>query len=235
MATPASEPELLERALALAGMSLGQAATIARQAAPAHLRGHKGWVGCLLEALLGATAGSTDQPDFEAIGVELKTIPLRADGQPLETTFVCSIDLLSVAQIEWRQSRVYRKLQRVLWFPVHAERHIPIAERTLGTPFLWTPSPAQEAALRWDWEELAGMIGRGNVDDITGHFGHNLQVRPKAANSRVRRRGLDADGCSISVLPRGFYLRPAFTARVIAEAFGLGEPEVRASDQLYQE
>lgn len=219
MASPTSEPELIERASALAGMTLGRAASLAGEPVPPHLRGHKGWVGCLLESLLGATAGSTDQPDFQDIGVELKTIPLRADGRPLETTFVCSIDLLSVAQIEWRQSRVYRKLQRVLWFPVHAERHIPIAERTLGTPFLWTPSPEQEAALRWDWEELAGMIGRGDVDDVTGHFGHSLQVRPKAANSHVRRRGLDADGCSISVLPRGFYLRPSFTARIVRDVF----------------
>ncbi len=220
MIGPASETELLSRAWALAGTKLGQAAARAGQAVPRDLKGHKGWGGCLLETLLGATAGSTDQPDFTALGIELKTIPLRADGQPLETTFVCSIDLLSVAEMEWRQSRVYRKLRRVLWFPVHAERHIPIAERTLGSPFLWSPSIEQEAALRWDWEELAGMIGRGDVDDVTGHFGHSLQVRPKAAHGRVRRRGLDAEGCSISVLPRGFYLRASFTAGIVRDAFG---------------
>jgi DNA mismatch repair protein MutH len=217
--SPDTEAELLARASALAGMSLFEAAAQAGQTVPPDLKGHKGWVGCLLEALLGATAGSTDQPDFEALGVELKTIPLRSDGQPLETTFVCSIDLLSVADVEWRDSRVYRKLRRVLWFPVHAERHIPIGERRLGAPFLWSPTPEQEASLRWDWEELAGMIGRGNIDEVTGHFGTSLQVRPKAAHSRVRRRGLDADGCSISVLPRGFYLRPSFTARIIRDVF----------------
>lgn len=222
MTSPQSEAELLERASALAGLRLREAADIAHERVPADLRGHKGWVGCLLEHLLGASAGSTDQPDFQEIGVELKTIPLRADGYPLETTFVCSIDLLSVAALEWPQSRVYRKLHRVLWVPVHAERQIPIAERTLGTPFLWTPTVEQDAALRWDWEELAGMIGRGDIDDVTGHFGHSLQVRPKAANSHVRRRGLDSEGCSISVLPRGFYLRPSFTARVVREAFGGG-------------
>lgn len=216
---PATESELIARASALAGSTLAEAAASVGQVPPEHLRGHKGWVGCLLEELLGATAGSTDQPDFEALGVELKTIPLRADGQPLETTFVCSVDLLAVAGVEWRDSRVYRKLRRVLWFPVHAERHIPIAQRRLGTPLLWSPSPEQEAALRWDWEELAGMIGRGDVDDVNGTFGECLQVRPKAANSRVRRVGLDADGCAISVLPRGFYLRPSFTARIIRDVF----------------
>lgn len=226
MDAPVTEAQLLERASALAGVSLGDAARLAGQTTPAHLRGHKGWVGCLLEALLGATAGSADRPDFETIGVELKTIPLRGDGYPLETTFVCSIDLLSVAKVEWRDSRVFRKLQRVLWIPVHAERHIPIDQRRLGTPFLWSPSPEQEAALRWDWEELAGLIGRGDIDDLTGHFGRSLQVRPKAANSRVRRRGLDADGCAISVLPRGFYLRPAFTARIVRDAFGFPDVEV---------
>src|SRR5690606_2143392 len=208
--TPQSEQELMDRAAALAGLSLSEAAGLAGVRVPADLKRAKGWTGSLLEVLLGATAGSRDEPDFEALGIELKTIPLRLDGHPVETTFVCTIDLLSVAHTEWEQSRVFRKLRRVLWVPVHGERARAIAERRIGTPFLWSPDAEQEAGLRWDWEELAGKIGTGDVDSITGHAGTYLQVRPKAADSRARRRGLDAEGRSISVLPRGFYLRQKF-------------------------
>lgn len=222
IAAPESEVELYARAQALAGLSLGQAAAMVGLETPADLRHHKGWVGNLIERLLGATAGSKDEPDFPHLGIELKTIPLDRSGRVLETTFVCTIDLLSMADTEWRDSRVYRKLAKVLWVPVLAERALPLPVRQLGSPFIWELTAEQERGLRWDWEELAFMIGRGDVDDVRGHLGQWLQVRPKAANANARRRGLDADGASVDVLPRGFYLRPVFTERMLAHVFGRG-------------
>jgi DNA mismatch repair protein MutH len=107
----------------------------------------------------------------------------------------------------------------VLFVPVEGDRTIPLSSRRIGTPLLWSPSSEEEAALRFDWEELAGLIGRGDVESITGHLGRNLQVRPKAANARSRRRGLDADGSSFAALPRGFYLRSSFTAKLLSDRF----------------
>jgi hypothetical protein len=66
------------------------------------------------------------------------------------------------------------------------------------------PGADDEAALRFDWEELAGMIGRGDVESINGRLGRFLQVRPKARDSLSRRRGTDADSVFFSTLPRGF-------------------------------
>jgi DNA mismatch repair protein MutH len=131
-----------------------------------------------------------------------------------------------MAQVEWEQSRVYRKLRRVLWVPVEGTRVTPVAERRIGTALLWSPTPEDEQNLRFDWEELAGMIGGGRVEDITGHLGRYLQVRPKARDSHARRRGTGSDGAMISTLPRGFYLRTAFTARILSQHFALpGRPE----------
>jgi DNA mismatch repair protein MutH len=176
-----------------------------------------------MEAALGATARSRAAPDFEAIGVELKTLPLSRRGQPLESTFVCTIALTEIDRVEWGESWVRKKLARVLWVPVEGERDICVPERRIGTAFVWSPTPEQEAALRFDWEELVGYIGRGDVEAITGHLGRYLQVRPKAANSHSRRRGLDQDGASFAALPRGFYLRTQFT-RLVLEDSGLRAP-----------
>lgn len=214
---PQSESELWSRASALAGLSLGDLAAELKRPVPADLRRAKGWVGVLLEEALGATAKSKAGPDFERLGVELKSVPVTRAGVPLETTFVCTIPILQIGDVEWRESRVYRKLRRVLWVPVLGEREVPVAERTIGAPVLWSPSAEDEADLRWDWEELAGMIGRGEIDDVSGRLGRSLQVRPKAANSKSRRQGMDSEGQRISVLPRGFYLRTHFTARVLRE------------------
>lgn len=219
-AAPRDEAELLARARDLAGLTLGQAAARLCLETPRDLLRHKGWVGNLIEQLLGATAGSRDEPDFPHLGVELKTIPVNRLGRALETTFVCTIDLGSVADTEWRESRVYRKLAKVLWVPILAEADLPLSERTIGSSFLWTLNEEQERGLRWDWEELAGMIGRGDIDDVRGQLGTWLQVRPKAANAQARRRGFDADGASVAVLPRGFYLRQVFTEGILSQVFG---------------
>lgn len=220
-APPQSESELQARAQELAGRRLGALADELGAVTPSDLRRHKGWVGQLVERALGADAMSRDEPDFRAIGVELKTLPIDARGQPCETTFVCTIPLGEIGDVPWASSRVRRKLARVLWVPVQGERDMAVAERRIGTPLLWSPSPEQEAALRHDWEDFSGMIGRGDIEAITGHLGEHLQVRPKAANASVRRRAIDAEGVIIDTLPRGFYLRTRFTAAILAEHYAI--------------
>src|SRR5690606_26931996 len=151
-------------------------------------------------------------------------------GVPVESTFVCTIPLLDVGRVEWAESRVRKKLARVLWVPVLGVRVVPVAERMIGAPLLWSPDAEDEADLRWDWEELAGIIGRGGVDELTGHAGKVLQVRPKAANAQARRRGLGAEGLPVSVLPRGFYLRATFTARILQRNYLLPTGDAPSPD-----
>lgn len=218
---PESEAELLSRARALAGSTILELASRFSLAAPNDLRRHKGFVGALIERALGATAGSRAAPDFEALGIELKTLPVDSQGRALESTFVCTIPLIEIGEVEWLSSRVRRKLSRVLWVPIEGERRIPVPERRIGEPLLWTLTEAAESALRFDWEELAGIIGRGDVETITGHIGRCLQIRPKARNSQSRRRGIDTEGARFAALPRGFYLRATFTSQILRDNYAL--------------
>jgi DNA mismatch repair protein MutH len=218
---PASEQELVERAQALAGLSLRELAERCGAPVPPDLRRAKGFVGGLVERLLGASAGSRALPDFPELEIELKTLPVDRAGAPLESTFVCTIPLLEIGDVEWASSRVRRKLARVLWMPVQGDRDIPVGERRLGQPLLYRLTEDDEALLRTDWEELAGLIGRGHVESLTGHLGRFLQIRPKAAHSRARRLGFDADGVPFAALPRGFYLRASFTRALLERHFAL--------------
>jgi DNA mismatch repair protein MutH len=218
---PESEAELLARARELSGLSIAQLAQRFSLPAPPDLRRAKGFVGALVERALGASAGSRAAPDFEALGIELKTLPVDSRGRALESTFVCTIPLVEIGEVEWLSSRVRRKLNRVLWVPVQGARQIPVPERRIGEPLLWALTPEAEAALRFDWEELAGIIGRGDVESITGHIGRCLQIRPKAADSHARRRGTDADGVGFAALPRGFYLRASFTSEIVRQNYAL--------------
>ncbi|WP_260260843.1 DNA mismatch repair endonuclease MutH [Vibrio intestinalis] len=216
---PQSEQELLERAKEIAGITFKELADEAGMETPPDLRRDKGWVGQLLEWHLGATAGSKPQQDFEQLGIELKTIPISYTGKPLETTFVCVAPLTGVHGLTWHTSHVRNKLSRVLWVPVEGEREIPLAERRVGSPLIWSPTAQQEQQLQTDWEELMELIVLGQVEQITARHGEVLQLRPKAANSRVLTDAYGASGKMIKTLPRGFYLRTQFTAEILQQNF----------------
>ncbi len=216
---PKSEAELIARAQHIAGITFEELAEEAGIPVPPNLRRDKGWVGQLLEWHLGASAGSKPQQDFEQLGIELKTIPIGYSGKPLETTFVCVAPLIGVHGLTWETSHVRNKLSRVLWIPVEGEREIPLAERRVGSPLIWSPTEEEEVQLKTDWEELMEMIVIGQVEQITARHGEVLQLRPKAANSRALTEAYGASGRPIKTLPRGFYLRTQFTAKILQQNF----------------
>ncbi|MGW8227461.1 MAG: DNA mismatch repair endonuclease MutH [Gammaproteobacteria bacterium] len=216
---PLSEADLLANAEGIAGLTLGDLAAKLDLNVPASLQAAKGWVGQLIEHCLGATAASLPEPDFQHIGVELKTLPINRLGQPQESTYVCTVPLLDNTGLKWETSWVRRKLQRVLWVPVEADATLPVAVRRIGMALLWTPSPQQEAVLKQDWEELMELIVTGKLAQISAHHGTWLQIRPKAANARALCTTFDEQGAPTETLPRGFYLRPSFTRTLLAQHY----------------
>lgn len=217
--SPASIDELLAKAQQLAGLTLGELATIAKIRVPPNFKKDKGWTGQLLELLLGAKAGSSPQQDFPDLGIELKTIPINTAGMPLETTYVCYAHLTNIAGIDWQNSNVRNKLNCVLWVPVEGERHIAPSDRRVASPVLWRPSDKQLSALRQDWEELMDMISLGEIENITARHGQVLQLRPKAADGKALTDAIGSDGRMIKTRPRGYYLRKCFTQQILFDAF----------------
>lgn len=212
-----TEMELLAKAQWLAGFCLGEVAEQLSVAVPPDLRRDKGWVGSLIELALGAKAGSKAEQDFAHLGIELKTIPINRLGQPLETTFVCLAPLTQNHGILWEQSHLYQKLKKVLWIPIEGERAIPLAERRIGQPILWSPNDFQLAQLKEDWEELMEMIVLGRLNEINAKWGEVLQLRPKGRNRQSRAEATNHKGESVQSLPLGFYLRKEFTAQILAD------------------
>ena len=214
---PKTTEELLSRAQAIAGLSFGELATQLDIPVPPDLKRDKGWVGMLLETALGATAGSKAEQDFRHLGIELKTIPINAQGYPLETTFVSLAPLIQNSGVNWQNSHVRHKLSRVLWIPIEGSRSIPLAERRIGIPILWQPTKQQECLLQRDWEELMDYIVLGQLDKINARLGEVLQLRPKGANSKSLTKGIGKNGEIIDTLPLGFYLRKAFTHEILQQ------------------
>ncbi|HHE9472008.1 DNA mismatch repair endonuclease MutH [Haemophilus influenzae] len=212
---PQTLEQLLSQAQSIAGLTFGELADELHIPVPIDLKRDKGWVGMLLERALGATAGSKAEQDFSHLGVELKTLPINAEGYPLETTFVSLAPLVQNSGVKWENSHVRHKLSCVLWMPIEGSRHIPLRERHIGAPIFWKPTTEQERQLKQDWEELMDLIVLGKLDQITARIGEVMQLRPKGANSRAVTKGIGKNGEIIDTLPLGFYLRKEFTAQIL--------------------
>ena len=212
---PSSEEELIHRAQQLAGQTLGEIANQWSIDIPENLTRNKGWIGLLLEHVLGASAGSRPEPDFPDLGIELKSLPINNQGKPLETTFVSVAPLIGLVGVTWQTSYVRKKLAKVLWVPVLSNKELALKDRVVGTPFLWSPSQEEDHLLAMDWQELTDMIVLGEVENIHGKHGQVLQLRPKAANSQVKTQAFDKNGKPFMTLPRGFYLKIPFTQMLL--------------------
>ncbi len=219
IASPCTEADLIARAAALAGRSLGDLAREHRVSLAGGGARTKGKIGAAIERALGASAGSAARPDFPEIGVELKTIPLDAEGRARESTYVCRLRLADADRAEWATSWVRRKLACVLWVPIVGAG--AIADRRVGRSLLWRPTRAQEAALAADFDDIMGLVGVGRIEDLTARVGRYLQARPKAAHARVRTVAFGPEDERTTALPRGFYLRARFTAAILADPAAL--------------
>ncbi|RYF11587.1 MAG: DNA mismatch repair protein MutH [Deltaproteobacteria bacterium] len=213
---PQSVAELLLRAEALEGFTVAQLAAALKLELPLHNRRAKGFVGGLVEQALGADPKARTQPDFPALGVELKTIPIRPDGTPLESTFCCAIAMGRADRASWEASVLRRRLDHVLFVAHLAVKDTPLAARRFARPVLWRPTPPQWQLLQQDWEDLMGKIGAGQSGHLAANVGEILQVRPKAAHRQVRTWGHGPDGPQ-AVHPLAFYLRARFTRSILRQ------------------
>ena len=210
---------LCSHAQSLVGTSLADIADGLGLPVPVGNTRTKGWSGQIIERELGGTEETTHGPDFAALGIELKTVPVDLHLRPVESTAVCVIDPISIAGESWPSSHARQKLQRVLWVALKVAGRgskFSAGDREVAAVALWTPSASQEELLRNDFEMFVRDYFRvGRAAAITGHLGCVLQVRPKAANNRDLRRAFDTHGRPVRVGRCGFYLRPAFVESIL--------------------
>jgi DNA mismatch repair protein MutH len=175
----------------------------------------KGWSGQVIERELGVGGGHG--PDFAALGVELKSVPVTRALAPLESTAVCNIDPVTIAGESWATSYARTKLARVLFVALEVPDDArSVGERSVAAIRLWTPSESEEAALRADFELFVrDYFRRGRAAEITGHLGVVLQVRPKAQNAADLRAAFGPDGQPVRLGKLGFYLRPTFVGEIL--------------------
>jgi DNA mismatch repair protein MutH len=213
---------LLAHARALVGVELSELADALGLPVPVGNVRTKGWSGQVIEQELGAAVGGARGPDFAGLGVELKTVPVDDDLTPIESTAVCQIDPVAIAAESWETSYAREKLARVLFVALAVPPGArSVGERRVAAVRLWSPDAEETRALRDDFELIVrGYYRQGRAAEITGHLGQVLQVRPKGRDAGDLRDAYDAAGRPTRVGKHGFYLRPAFVARILQRVEG---------------
>lgn len=217
---PQSLDALLAHARALVGVEIGDLADGLGLPPPAagRVRG-KGWAGLVIQQELGLSVEGTAGPDFPALGVELKTVPVDSALRPRESTAICQIDPVRIAGESWETSSVRRKLAQVLFVALEDLGRGGFAERRVAAVRLWSPDAGEEALLRADFDHVVrAYFRRGRTDEITGRVGRVMQVRPKGRNAADTRAAFGPDGFATRVGKCGFYLRPAFVDRILSSS-----------------
>ena len=213
---PKTVDELVARLNDIAGMTIADLARLAEVALPISPLHGKGFQGELIERFLGASAPGLPVPDFTELGIELKSVPLSADMQPLESTFICSAPLTGIRGLMFEDSVLWHKLRQVLYVFIVSPREYMYEDRYIAGFQFWAPSADDKKIIQQDYEELMEMVATGHIDDITARFGTVIQLRPKAADGSALTDCPGPDGEIIRVRPRGFYMRRSFMLELMA-------------------
>lgn len=202
---PKTIEQAIQRANNITGMTIAELAKALQIPLPHNPKSAKGFIGQLVEIALGASAGSNPIQDFPSINLELKTIPIKFNGSPAETTHICVAHLNNLCGLSFENSNVYNKIKQVLWVPVEGEKDIPIGERHIGQPFLWKMNDEEFKLLKTDFEEILEYIIHNDKENIPASIGEYMQLRPISKVDDKKQYG--------------FYLRKNFTSMLIQKYF----------------
>lgn len=215
---PQNMAELKARLDLIMGFTLGELAAPLRLRVPQSSVHSKGWAGEFVELLLGARAQNLPLPDFVNLGIELKTMPIDRNFEPLETTFLCHAPLYQVRGLNFEKSALAAKTAAMLFVFILAERGMPPAARRLIDYYLFVPSPAERAQIKADFDELMDLAAAGQTAQITARLGTIIQLRPKCADGSQLVPCVDEEGQISATRPRGFYLRRDFNKIICRRA-----------------
>jgi DNA mismatch repair endonuclease MutH len=151
--------------------------------------------------------------ELEALGLELKTIPLGPNAYPYEAMSFPAFDPAELAEEEWEDSELCGRLQNVLMAPVFRERRDDdLMDQRVCKPFRWTPSREQTNGIRVEWERYRDSFASGQV--------YNLPTSRETRFIHVRPHG--RDGSDTVVVPGGraivrqsFWLNPTFVQELV--------------------
>ena len=175
----------------------------------------KSAAGDIAELVAWKKPDSLPQADLSEFDIEVKTVPLDLIGSPRENTKITALNYKSLLKEKWETSHVYEKVRVVLFVPIVKEDVDRPEAWYVRSPFIWMPSRDQFAVIRKDWETIRRMVRRGEKLTTKGVGEYLIANTSGQGKGRDDRSYQLADGRTIDVKTRAFFLRKKFVAEVL--------------------
>ncbi len=162
---------------------------------------NKGWAGQTLERAIGLPISNSGDPDGG--DWELKLTSLRRERgtlAPKETMAITMLDPVEIAARQFRESRLYKKLARmIVCGRVYQDRHE--TQSILAAVGTFDLDQATLDRVQADYELVRDVLRASGFEALTGRMGELVQPRTK--------------GPGHGSTSRAFYARKAFVAHLL--------------------
>jgi DNA mismatch repair protein MutH len=225
-----SESELLAFAKKLEGRRFSEISASIGMLDENHRRHTKGIAGKVIETeYFGIPSNSSEKPDFENLGIELKVSPLRyVERVNLYTTkernVIKMVDYNEISKNKiWTQNKINTKLNRVLYVLYLHDNTVDAWEWTVVKTFLWTPSLSEETKIQKDYDIMRTKVLAGEHLREGDHS--FLATCPKHGGGYLKGSPLSSPRSSLAVHPtlgfaekRGYCIKREAFIELIAKS-----------------
>lgn len=129
-------------------------------------------------------------PDFEKVGTELKTTPLKKlkNGRysAKERLVISMINYMSVVDETWETSSLQKKLQKILLIAYQYDKELNPVDYLVKLVELWGVPPEDVPTFKRDWDIVVQKIRHGRAHELSGSDTLYLEAATKAATSASR-------------------------------------------------
>ena len=225
-----SESELMAYAKKLEGRRFSEICDSIGKLDENHRKHTKGVAAKVIETeYFGIPSNSSERPDFEELGIELKVSPLRyIDRVGLytakERNVIKMVDYNEIYNNKhWKENKISSKLSRVLYVLYVHDKKVNAWEWKVVKTFLWSPSLEQDAQIQTDYEIMRAKVLNGeNLREGDHTF---FATCPKHGGGYLKNSPLDSPRSSLAIHPvmefaekRGYCIRREAFTELIAKA-----------------
>lgn len=181
---------IVEYAMKLEGKTLRQMTGLDTIDDPRQRRGSFG--NAVEEYYFKYDINNNQAPDFDKVGLELKTTPLKRNSHgelvAKERLVITNIDYMEVISEGFEGSHFLEKVSDVLLITYLYEKDKSPLDYTIELVARWGLPEEDLPQIRHDWETVVDKVRSGHAEDISSSDTLYLEACTKAANSEVRRR-----------------------------------------------
>ena len=212
---PADDESILVYASHLEGQTLNQAI-------PNYDRtfdGGRGSFGLILETgYFGLERNNESRPDFEEVGIELKSSPLkRLRGGDLRAKERISLSMIDYNKLAYERGPLYStsfwsKIERMLLVFYEYSPHLGILEYPVRIVSLWEFPEEDRLVLAKDWQLIKSYVDNGEAHLLSEGLTNYLGAATKGASSK----DLTSQPYSSNMaMRRAFSLKTSYVNRII--------------------